>query len=288
MLRTGIPSQYVDGWFWSGAPEPSWLSRFDVPLFVSHSRIAARCTRRLPRARGAWACDSGAFSVLAKHGAYPPDAPKEYAEALQRYREEIGGLIWAAPQDWMCEPWVLKRTGLSVTEHQHRSCASVCQMRALAPSVHIIPVLQGYAIGDYEAHTRMYCRYGIDLPAEPLVGLGSVCRRQATRAIRPIVSLLRQEGIRLHGFGVSLRGLRQVGQLLASADSQAGLITARRASGAMPGTPHHIHPRGGAKCTYCPVWLLGAWRTQALRAMCSARQTHLFDRRWATRPPTYS
>ena len=136
-----IAARCIDGWFWSGVPEPSWLARFQVPMFVSHARIAARYSRTLPRAQTVWACDSGAFSVLAKYGAYPADAEKEYAEALQRYREEIGGLIWAAPQDWMCETWILKRTGLSVTEHQRRSCLSVCRLRELVPDIHVIPVL---------------------------------------------------------------------------------------------------------------------------------------------------
>jgi hypothetical protein len=37
----------------------------------------------------------------------------EYAGLVARYAEEIGGMDWAAPQDWMCEPWIIEKTGLS-------------------------------------------------------------------------------------------------------------------------------------------------------------------------------
>jgi hypothetical protein len=33
------------------------------------------------------------------------------------YAERIGRMDFAAPQEWMCEPVMIKRTGLSVHEH---------------------------------------------------------------------------------------------------------------------------------------------------------------------------
>jgi hypothetical protein len=89
--------------FYLGSPEPAWLKRTDVPLFISHNRLK-RC-KTLPRALGPWALDSGGFTELQRHGMYRLTAA-DYAAAVRRYRDEIGGLEWVAPQDWMCEPLV--------------------------------------------------------------------------------------------------------------------------------------------------------------------------------------
>ena len=55
------------------------------------------------------------------------------------------------------------------------------------------------------------------------VGLGSVCRRQATVEISCLVHelVLGQELDNLHGFGMKIEGLAGVGYLLRSADSRA-------------------------------------------------------------------
>lgn len=84
--------------FWLGSPMPGWLERTAAPLFVSHRRLAGR--RRLPRAVGAWALDSGAFSEIAQHGRFTT-TPAAYAAAVDRYAAEVGRLSWAAIQDWM-------------------------------------------------------------------------------------------------------------------------------------------------------------------------------------------
>ncbi|MBQ1166450.1 hypothetical protein KBZ21_51530, partial [Streptomyces sp. A73] len=67
----------------------------------------------------------------------------------------------------------------------------------------------------------MYTDAGIDLAAEPIVGLGSVCRRQAPSEINEIVATLHSHGLRLHGFGVKTQGLSDYGPSLYSADSMA-------------------------------------------------------------------
>lgn len=128
--------------FWLGIHEPSWLERVDIPLFVSRRRLGR--LKRLPRAIGPWALDSGGFSELSLHGRFelPPAA---YAAEVRRYRDEIGGLAWAAPQDWMCEPAMLARTGLSVDEHQRRTVANYLELRQIAPEIPWIPVLQGWS-----------------------------------------------------------------------------------------------------------------------------------------------
>ena len=123
--------------FYLGTHEASWLGWVDVPLFVSHRRLADR--RRLPRARCDWALDSGGFTELALHGRWRT-AVSEYVQAVARYAADIGRLEWAAPMDWMCEPSMLTATGLSVREHQQRIVANYLELRNRGP---FIPVLQG-------------------------------------------------------------------------------------------------------------------------------------------------
>jgi hypothetical protein len=204
--------------FYLGTPEPAWLRRTDVPLFVSHNRL--RRLKTLPRARGAWALDSGGFTQLSMHGCWTIP-PRDYVQAVRRYHQEIGGLQWAAPMDWMCEPWIVDKTGLSVQEHQHRTVANYLELRSIAPELPFIPVLQGWERDEYLRCVEMYLAAGVNLQACELVGLGSVCRRQGTRAATDIIATLASLGLRLHGFGFKVRGLHQVGTLLASADSMA-------------------------------------------------------------------
>lgn len=240
--------------FYLGTHHPHWLSRLDVPLFVSHRTLAHR--RTLPRARVGWALDSGAFTELSTYGAWRT-TPQTYAAAVARYAAEIGRLDWAAPQDWMCEPFMLERTGLTVAEHQRRTIASYLTLRDLAPTLPWVPVLQGWALNDYLAHLDAYAAAGVDLAAVPVVGLGSVCRRQATREIDQIVATLAETGLRLHGFGVKTAGLVLYGPDLTSADSLAWSYQARRRP-PLPGCVRH------RTCANCPRYAL-AWRERVLR-----------------------
>lgn len=250
--------------FYLGTHEPAWLAFTDVPLFVSHRRLARRSS--MPRARGRWALDSGGFTELSMHGRWVTSA-RDYVAAVRRYRDEIGGLMWAAPQDWMCEPFMLDKTGLGVADHQARTVASVLDLRDRAPEVPWIPVLQGWGLGDYRRCIDLYTSAGIDLTAEPTVGLGSVCRRQSTTEIRDITSALAAEGINLHGFGVKTIGLRQYGRHLGSADSMAWSYNARR----HPPLAGHRHQ----SCANCITWAL-RWRDQVMRGL-DIEQPTLWD-----------
>jgi len=76
----------------------------------------------------------------------------------------------------------------------------------------------------------MFERSGFDLATEPLVGVGSVCRRRATGEIEAIFHALASLGPRLDGFGVKTGGLDRYADCLASADSLAWSFEARRAA----------------------------------------------------------
>lgn len=233
--------------FYLGTHMPSWLSRSDVPLFVSRVRLTGR--RTFPTARTPWALDSGGFSELAAHHEWTLDA-KDYADEVNRYAEHIGKLEWAAPQDWMCEPHMLH--GRTVEEHQTRTVANFVELRALDTAAPIIPVLQGWTLDDYTRCVEMYAAAGVALEDEPTVGLGSVCRRQATGEIETIVMALSR--YQLHGFGMKTAALHRYGGLMASADSMAWSFAGRKR-----GTCEHLKSR----CANCEHWALD-WRRDVL------------------------
>lgn len=245
--------------FYLGTHMPHWLARVDVPLFVSRRTLERRVS--LPRAIGRWALDSGGFSELTMHGEWRLP-PREYVRLVRRYCDEIGGLDWAAPQDWMCEPHMLERTGLDVREHQRRTVDNLIELRMLAPDLPIIPVLQGWNPEDYADHVEQYFNAGIDLSRERVVGVGTVCRRQSSpEAVRVFDAIGRaQRGMPLHGFGFKMLGLTQLQSRMASSDSLAWSFQARKE----PPLPECSHGKDGkGNCANCRVYAL-TWRDRLL------------------------
>ena len=207
--------------FYLGTHRPYWLWNVDVPLFISR-RTLTRVAKRTP-AITTWALDSGGFTELSIHGKWTI-TPEEYAEELKDYAT-IGGLEWAAPQDWMCEPWIIEKTGLSIVEHQNRTVENYLNLKKLGAKV--IPVLQGWELDDYEKCAKLYEENGVKLKECHTVGLGSVCRRQATDEIGQLALWGHERGYNLHGFGVKSAGLKKYAQFLSSADSLAWSFTGR-------------------------------------------------------------
>ncbi|MFG2245500.1 hypothetical protein [Spirillospora sp. NPDC048823] len=249
--------------FYLGAHQPHWLWNATFPLFVSYRQLARKVGLR-PATCERWALDSGGFTYLKDYGRFPI-SPHEYAAAVRRYRDHIGRLDFAAPQDWMCEPEVIAGgwrgrlyfvgTGLSVAEHQRRTVASYLELRRLAPDLPWIPVLQGWTLAEYARCADLYADAGVDLSALPVVGLGSVCRRQSTTEIRDIVTVFARRGLRLHAFGVKTLGLGLYGHQIASADSMAWSQAAKHE----PAWPGHTHKN----CANCLPWAT-AWRSRLL------------------------
>lgn len=235
--------------FWLGVHEPAWLSRAGVPLFVSVRRMRRR--KSLPKpAIAPWALDSGGFTELSERGRWSVTVD-QYVEEVASYAG-VGMLEWAAPMDWMCEPFVLEKTGLSVREHQERTVQNFLDIRHRGP---FIPVLQGFTDDEYHACVDLYYEAGVNLAAEPLVGVGSVCRRQHTHEIRRVISGLADRGLAIHGFGVKTKGLPMYADRLASADSMSWSLNARK----NPPLPTCNHDR----CNNCMDFAL-AWRKRIL------------------------
>lgn len=214
-----------------GVHRPSWLALNGPPLMVS--------LNTLPKTKGhravvPWFLDSGGFTELQKYGRWRTTAA-EHVERCARAAESCGMPAHISPQDWMCEPPMIHGapgfvgTGLSVTEHQERTVQNYLDLVALAPGLPWVPVLQGWAVDDYHRCADLYSVAGVDLVAQPLVGVGSVCRRQAMDEAVDIMATLADRGLRLHGFGFKQEGIAKCWPYLASVDSMAWSYNARAA-----------------------------------------------------------
>lgn len=176
--------------------------------------------------------DSGAFTTVNKFGGYPEE-PAVYAAQIRRWADN-GELLAAVSQDYMCEPFVLARTGLTIADHQRLTIERYdALLEAGTAGVYVMPVLQGYAPADYVAHIR---QYGPRLAHGAWVGVGSVCKRNGTpSAIECVLLAIKAErpDLRLHGFGVKITSLgsQLVRDLLHSADSMAWSYAARMTGG---------------------------------------------------------
>jgi hypothetical protein len=264
--------------FFLGYHNAAFLRRAAVPACVSYSIL--RRAKALPRPNAPVFFDSRGFTEVTTHGRYTFTA-REYAAFAGRLRREWGPLqAHASVMDWMCEDKALAATGRSVAEHQALTVNSWLALNALDGSVPWVPVLQGRTPADYLRHADLYARLSAaDLRGLPLVGVGSVCRRERSGEIRDIVSALHAAGFEnLHGFGVKSSGLASpahgVGHLLASADSMAWSYGGRRAwrhRRENPcGTPHLTARGKFFGCGNCLPWAL-KWRRQLLSKLAARR-----------------
>src|SRR5579859_3032474 len=266
--------------FYLGTHQPSWLwnPAASFPLFVSHRALSRYKAFR--SATHGWALDSGGFTELSQYGGWRT-IPAAYAEAVARYDAEIGKLEWASPQDWMCEPWIIHGgngapgTHLSVGEHQRRTVANFLELQALWPQVSdsecpFMPVLQGWTIGDYLHCADRYAAAGVKLAEYPVVGVGSVCRRQGTVFAAALVEMLSPD-LALHAFGVKTQGLLTFGHQLTSADSMAWSYNGRRS----PPLPGHTHKN----CANCLEYAV-MWRSALLDRVESHREQDSLGLDW--------
>jgi len=205
------------------------------PADAQHFPLACISVNRLRGRRKRVACprvlvDSGAFTELDRFGRYRHGV-REYADEIARlHAEGVVEIEAAVAQDFMCEPFMLAKTGMAVGDHQRMTIERFDSIMDLAPPVAIMPVLQGFAIEDYLRHLEAY---GDRLKPSAWVGVGSVCKRQGDpRAIVAVLQAIHRArpDLRLHGFGVKTTALLHPGvrELLWSADSMAWSFAARK------------------------------------------------------------
>jgi hypothetical protein len=269
MLRLLLMDEFDEQFtFYLGVDRPRWLGDeglTGIPLFVSHSRLRNR--RKFPRAVTRWSLDSAGFTDIGKFGEYQ-STPQQYAEAAQRYANEIGMLDFAMPQDLLCDPDTRAITGLTVAEHQARAVRSYLELSNLAPDVPFIPVLQGWESDDYMRHAEAYYAAGVRLDEERRVAIGTLALRQQTREARDIIHRMADQGFRLHALGFKMKGLRKSSRWIASADSASWNIQGWR-DGKLP---ECTHPK--KNCAGCMRYAL-RWRERLLEYIAVPQQGSL-------------
>lgn len=211
--------------FFPGLHQPSDARHFETS-FISVNRLR---TRKSAFDVGEWIMDCGAFTEISTHGRYRTTV-EEYAAEIRRWAKN-GNLLAAVAQDWMCEDFIVKKTGLTVDEHQRLTVERYDQlMRCDVGGVYIMPVLQGYTAAEYVRCLRLF---GDRLKPGMWVGVGSICKRNSNPwAIWKVLDRIKEErpDLRLHGFGLKTTSLQDphIRKLLETADSMAWSFAARR------------------------------------------------------------
>lgn len=212
------------------------------PSDAKHFSLACISINRLRGRKKAVDCayvlvDSGAFTELHIYGGYRHGVGEYAAELHRLHSAGVVKIAAAVAQDYMCEPFMLAKTGMTIAEHQRltieRYDALVTELGRLFGGqcpFSVMPVLQGYAPADYVRHIEMY---GDRLKPGMWVGVGSVCKRngdpEAIVAVLAAIHRARPD-LLLHGFGVKSTALDHPGvrDLLYSADSMAWSFAARK------------------------------------------------------------
>lgn len=210
--------------FFIGLHQPSDAKHFGS-AFISVNRLRPR---KGPFQVQDWIMDSGAFTEISTHGRYRHDVA-EYASEIRRWAGN-GNLLAAVAQDWMCEPFIVEKTGLSVGLHQTLTVDRYDALRETdTAGVYVMPVLQGYAREDYLRHLDLY---GSRLGTNAWVGVGSICKRNGKpQDVEQVLTAIKaaRPDLRLHGFGLKTTALSYapVRAALHTADSMAWSFHAR-------------------------------------------------------------
>jgi len=202
--------------FYLGTHMVNFVEQVRIPWFVSITRIL----KRKSIIEGDWMLDSGGFTQISQHGDYTI-SEQDYLDVVEYQKP-----VLAFCQDWMCEPQMLKKTGLTVRDHQDKTLESYLSMASFSKKIR--PVLQGWDAKDYVNHLRAYKRAGVDI--HQLFGVGTVCSRNGdSEIIRKILSeiITEEPKLKLHGFGVKSESMAANQDLLWSADSMAWSVTGR-------------------------------------------------------------
>jgi len=222
--------------FFVGLHQPSDAKWFDLAC-ISIRRLWKRLK---PLGNVKVLVDSGAFMELKLHGRYRESVEVYAAELYRLHTSGVVNIVAAVAQDYMCEPFMLAITCMTVEQHQRltieRYDALVAELDRLFDGkcpFPVMPVLQGYSPADYVRHVEAY---GPRLTSGMWVGVGSVCKRNGDPAaivtVLNAIKLMRPD-LRLHGFGIKQTSLlhSRVRRLLATADSMAWSFAARKRGG---------------------------------------------------------
>lgn len=185
-----------------------------------------------------WIMDSGAFSEINLNGKYT-FTPDEYLHYVELHQPKL-----FFNMDWMCEPFVLQKTGLTIKEHQERTIYNQIKIMDILDNYDIkgkfAGCIQGWITEDYLRHVDMLKDQGL---ITSKMGIGSVCRRKSKIQILKILQAVKQElpNTKLHGFGIKTDILKEplVYECLDSCDSMAWSFAGRK-----------INPKPCTNCEY--------------------------------------
>lgn len=204
--------------FYIGIDDVHFAKNF-ARCFISVNRLIKR---KKPVESRDWIMDSGAFTSLLNNSDHKL-SEDEYLDIIHRLSP-----VAAVTQDYMCEPFILKKTGLTVVEHQQKTIDRYINLKKKS-RVYIMPVLQGYEAHEYIDHIN---QYGSLLSNDAWVGVGSICKRNTDIfEIYNILSAIKKEkNLKIHGFGLKLTALRYepIRNMLFSVDSMSWSYAARK------------------------------------------------------------
>lgn len=210
--------------FFTGLHQPSDARHFDAS-FISVNRLIGRRSQFVVND---WIMDCGGFTAISSGKGHMP--AMRYAQEIRRWAK-CGRMLAAVSQDWMCEPFIIAKTGLDVETHQALTVERYAELKSyLGDEAYLMPVLQGFRSYEYVDHIR---RYGVLLGNRTWVGVGSVCKRNGDpAAIIDVLMAIKRErpDLRLHGFGLKTTSLQNalIRSYLHTADSMAWSFAARK------------------------------------------------------------
>jgi len=163
--------------------------------------------------------DSGGYSLMLETGEHGPVS--DYFE----YVSEVDASI-VALQDYPCEPEILEEYNRTVEQHQQltieRAVKNLNYIEDHGIEATPMAVLQGWETEDYIRCIDRFRNAGV---LTDYVGIGTVCRRNATSEIQDIVLCINKElpSRKLHAFGVKkeILTLNDVRAALDSVDTTA-------------------------------------------------------------------
>lgn len=237
---------------------PEWLG-WNLGQLTNASRLASL------------SLDSAGFVAMARYGGFPWTTSDYLALAASfPFR-------WFASMDYCVEPEIARDREevldrISRTIRANFDCRSGA--RDLGIEHRLMPVIQGRRPDDYE---RCLDGLALDYGLTPLIGVGSMCRREVSGpegliAVFDHLDRILPKGVMLHGFGVkgtALSHLKGIEHRIASIDSQAYGQAAR----------HDAFARGVAKTDALVAQHMQAWTASQLarlRGSAALRQPELF------------
>jgi hypothetical protein len=151
--------------------------------------------------------DSGGYSFMHNKGEYTT-TNRQYLEYVETHQPEV----WAL-RDYPCEPDILEKHGRTVEDHQNKTTNRHRHLMDLKDDYDIdgepMAVLQGWGPYSYERHIDGLQTAGV---LTDIVGVGSVCRRNATEDILEILHRVNDalpQSTKMHAFGVKTDVLRE-------------------------------------------------------------------------------